>query len=365
MPTEEQARLLLSTLKEANLFCNKISEISWGRQVFNKYKLHKEVYHDLKSKSNLGSQIFIRCISKVADAYKRNKNCKQDFGALGGIAYDSRILSYKRNYISIWSIAGRLKIPIICHNPNRLPYAKGEADLIFKKGKFYLYQTVDIPNSTIEDPDEFLGVDFGLTDIAVTSRGQIHSGKWINQYREKRMAIRSSIQRKGTRNSKKLLKRLSSKERTTATIINHTISKTIVDFAKKSGIGISIEDLSNFRTKRKPRNKQFKARLERWSFGQLRRFIEYKAELQGVKLVAVNPSYTSKTCSSCHHIGIRNNKSFKCKNCGNNMDADYNAALNIATLGAAVNHPEKSSMYSCTVQYSDLKRTPTEFLIGA
>lgn len=31
------------------------------------------------------------------------------------------------------------------------------------------------------------------------------------------------------------------------------------------------------------------------------------------------------------------------------MDADVNAAKNIALLGAVVNHPEKSGMWSCNL----------------
>lgn len=67
--------------------------------------------------------------------------------------------------------------------------------------------------------------------------------------------------------------------------------------------------------------------------------------------MVIEPAYTSKTCSVCHHIGERNNKVFKCQNCGNNMDADFNGSLNIATLGGAVNHPESSTMY-CSLEHS-------------
>jgi len=77
--------------------------------------------------------------------------------------------------------------------------------------------------------------------------------------------------------------------------------------------------------------------------------------LNSVKLVVVQPAYTSKTCSDCKHIGKRSNKSFKCENCGHNEDADINASKNIATLGAVINQPEKSDMYSCSVHYLGLK----------
>jgi len=367
LPTDEQVKALLKTIKEANACCNAISDIAWEKRIFNQFKIHKEVYHNLKSSTNFSAQVLVRCISKVADAYKLDKKKKRTFYKLGSITYDSRILSYKGSTVSIWSVDGRLKMPFVCHNRNYLPYIKGEADLVFKKGKFYLFQTVDIPDTDIEDVEDFIGVDFGLTDIAVTSDGIKHSAKWLNQYREKRQKVRGSIQRKGTKGRKKsckrgcakLLKRLKGKERTTATIQNHTIAKHIVQSAKEQGKGIAIEDLTNIRFTSKRRNKKFRTKLGHWSFGQLRSFLEYKAALNGVKLVVVEPAYTSKTCSICHHIGNRNNKSFKCNNCGHNEDADVNASKNIATLGASVNMPEKQSMYSCSVHYLGLKPIPS------
>ena len=203
----------------------------------------------------------------------------------------------------------------------------------------------------IEDIEEFIGVDFGLTDIAVTSDGAKHSAEWLNQYREKRQNIRSSLQRKGTRGARRLLKRLKGKEKTTATIINHTISKSIVESAKSQGKGIAIEDLTGIRFTSKRRSKKFRIKLGRWGFHQLRCFLEYKSKLNGVKLIVVDPAYTSKTCSCCRHIGKRNNKSFKCENCGNDIDSDVNASINIATLGAVISQPEKSEMYSCAVHF--------------
>lgn len=346
LPSIEQANHLLNTIKEANACCNAISEVAWEKRIFNQFKIHKEVYHQFKATFNLSAQVVVRCISKVADSYKVDKKTKREFRPLGAITYDSRILSYKNDIASIWSVAGRLKMPFICHNTKYLPYIKGEADLVYRKGKFFLFQTVDIPDTDIEDVEEFIGVDFGLTDIAVTSDGVKHSAEWLNKYREQRQKVRGSIQRKGTKGAKKLLKRLSGRERTTATIINHTIAKSIIQSAKQKKKGVAIEDLTNIRFTSKRINKTFKTKLGRWSFSQLRSFLEYKALLNGVRLVVVEPAYTSKTCSVCYHIGNRNNKSFRCQNCGNSMDADVNASRNIATLGASINKPGKSSM-SC------------------
>lgn len=369
LPTDEQADLLLDTMKEANAVCNAISDVAWQEKIFNNFKLHHKVYHRYKTTFNLSSQMLIRQIAKVADAYKLDKKTKRSFKPLGSIAYDSRIMTYKpNNVVSLWCIGGRQKIDFVCHNPAYIPYIKGEADLVYKKGKFYLFQTVYVPEEDVEDVESFVGVDFGLTDICVTSDGVKHSADGLNAYREHRQKVLSSIQAKADtskrstkRNCRRLSKRLQGKERTHTQIVNHTIAKSIILSAKESGKGVAIEDLTNIRFTSKRRNKKFRTKLGKWSFGQLRSFLEYKGLLYGVPVVVVDPRYTSQTCNVCKHLGKRTNKHFKCNNCGNDMDADVNASLNIATLGRAVNHVEKSNDMCCSIAhaYSGLKPIPS------
>lgn len=360
LPTSEQAVLLLETMREANAACNALSDVAWEKGVFNNFQLHHQTYHTFKASFRLSSQALIRCIAKVADSYKLDKKIKREFRPLGGIGYDSRIMTYKPNdIVSLWAIGGRIKIPFVCHNRNYLPYIKGEADLVYKKSKFYLFQTVDVPEEEVKDIEEFIGVDMGLLEIAALSNGKSFNSKKLNDYREKRQKVRSSLQSKGTKGCKKVLKRLSGKERTTATIINHTISKQIVQLAKSEGKGIAIENLKGIRFSANKKGKKFRSRVGKWNFNQLRSFLTYKCLLNGVKLVDVPPAYTSKTCSNCFHIGNRQGKKFTCNNCNSVFDSDENAAKNIALLGTSVNSPEKPSMLYCQVHsFLGLKPIP-------
>lgn len=366
LPSAEQAALLLETIKESNGVCNVISDTAWEGRIFNNIKLHHACYHACRQQSVLSSQMLVRSIAKVSLTYIANKSVKHIFKPLGGITYDNRIMTYKPNYIvSLWVIGGRIKIPFLCHNKNYMPYIKGEADLVYKKGRFYLFQSVDVFEDAINNVEEFIGVDFGLTDIAVTSDGIKHSADRLNAYREHRQAVRGSIQAKAAtsnrstkRNCRRLAKRLTGKETTHSSIINHTIAKSIILSAKQSGKGVAIEDLTNIRSTSKRRNKKFRTKLGRWTFGQLRSFLEYKGLRYGVPVVVIDPRYTSQTCNVCKHIGERNNKRFKCNNCGSDMDADVNASINIATLGAAINQPEKSTMYCFLHSLSGLKPVP-------
>ena len=352
LPTYEQAVKLKKTFSVFNEACNTISQIAWERHVFKQFNLHKEVYYPIKETYHLSSQLIVRAISKVADAYKLDKKKQRHFREFGAITYDSRVISYNidKSVCSISLIGGREKITFTCYRPQLMQYAKGEADLVVIKDKFYLYQTIDIPDEEEEAAEDVLGVDMGLTDIVTLSDGTNISSDEVKDIRNRYNKVRASVQSKGTRNCHKLLKRLKGRERRFATIVNHRISRQIVAKAKKEHKGIAIEDLKNIRwgMNSKKRNKTFRRRSNSWNFCQLRSFLEYKSKINGVQITAIPPAYTSQTCHNCGHIGIRHGKHFRCAHCGNVADADVNAALNIATWGY-VNTHERWELLSCPI----------------
>jgi IS605 OrfB family transposase len=65
-------------------------------------------------------------------------------------------------------------------------------------------------------------------------------------------------------------------------------------------------------------------KLGRWGFAELRSIVEYKATTIGKKVVAIDPRYTSRACSKCgfKKKENRNGRTFKCKSCGFQVDAD-------------------------------------------
>ena len=207
-----------------------------------------------------------------------------------------------------------------------------------------------------------LGVDVGLRDIASTSTGKSWDGKQLRETRAQFARVRASIQSKRTKSSKRLLRRLSGRERRFQKWVNHNISKQLIAEAKDFGV-IAFEDLTGIRQRAKVRKAQ-RHEHNSWSFYQLRLLTKYKANVAGIDLVLVDPRYTSKTCNCCKVIGNRNGKNFSCVNklCGWRGDADHNGALNIAALGGCfVNQPEISTMF-CSLQ--DVVRDKAHSLIN-
>ena len=220
-PTDAQADGLKRTLETANAACNYISDVAWDSRTFGQFQIHKLVYNDVRSSFDLTAQVVIRCISKVADAYKKDRKTKRTFRPLGSIAYDSRILSWKldKSEVSIWTVDGRQKMPFVAHSRARelLAGQRGESDLCLIEGVFYLLTSCEVAEPTPSDVDDFLGVDLGIANIAVDSDGSVHQGKTVKNVRFRHRKLRSKLQRKGTKSSRRRLKRLFGKEQKFAT----------------------------------------------------------------------------------------------------------------------------------------------------
>jgi putative transposase len=348
-PTDEQRVLLKQTLEAANAACNAISEYAWVHQVFHQFNLHKALYADVRATFALAAQIVVRCLGKVADSYKTDKDTQHTFKAHGSIPYDNRILGYRQQTetVSIWSLGGRIAIPYQCGARQRdlLKHQKGESDLWFHNGEFYLLATCQIDEPTPEAVHEFLGIDRGIVNLAVDNDGQIHKGSHINHIRHRHRRLRRKLQKKGTKSARRLLGQLAGKERRFAKDTNHCISKSIVAKAQGTKRGIALEDLDGIRDRVTVRRSQ-RAILHSWSFDDLDQKIRYKARRAGVQVIHVDPRNTSRTCPNpaCRHIDKRNRPSqsvFKCVVCGFSGLADHIAAIEISRR-ASVNKPDAS-----------------------
>jgi predicted transposase len=202
LPTAEQAEALERTLEAANAACSYISERAWRESTFRQFSLHKLVYYDVRGRFGLSSQMAVRCISKVADAYKLDRRTRRSFRRVGAIAYDSRILTWKRGEqaVSIWTMDGRQKIPFACgeHQRKLLQGQKGESDLALIDGEFYLLATCEVDTPEPAEFEGALGIDLGIVNIATDGDGQVYSGAQVNNLRRRHARLRAKLQQKGT-----------------------------------------------------------------------------------------------------------------------------------------------------------------------
>ena len=339
-PDETQRGYLRKTLERANAACNYVSEKAFEQRVFAQFNLHKLVYDVLRSDFELSAQMAVRCIGKVADSYKKDKQAQRTFKPLGAVPYDSRILNFrlKDNTVSIWVLGGREVMPFVCgaHQRWLLQFQRGESDLVYRSGDFYLYTTCDVPDDAPIDPEGWLGVDLGIKNIATDSDRQMFAANHLLSVRHRFNRLRKKLQSKGTKAAKRLLKKMSGREARFRNDINHQISKRIVRKAKDTRRGVALEELKHIRERVTVRQPQRRT-LHSWSFHDLRQKIAYKAQLAGVPVLCVDPRNTSRECSVCGCVDKRNRpdqSTFSCISCGHADHADMNAALNISRRAA-------------------------------
>lgn len=248
---------------------------------------------------------------------------------------------------SILTLTDRERIPFICGEYQRrlLDYAKGESDIIYRDGQFFVMLGVEVPEAGMIQVSDFIGVDMGVANIATTSDGTNYSGDVIELVRQRKFIRTRSLQRmtkrtkkrRTRRNARRALQYGRNRESRFKRDVNHCISKAIIREAQGTKRGVAIEDLNGIRARTRFRKGQ-RARMSGWAFGQLRTFIEYKGKLAGVPVVSVNPKNTSRTCSECGHCDEKNRPSqaeFRCLACGFAAHADSNAAQNIRAKALA------------------------------
>ncbi|MFL5801286.1 MAG: RNA-guided endonuclease InsQ/TnpB family protein [Roseiflexaceae bacterium] len=336
LPTLAQADALERTLETTNAACDYISTVAWETRTFAKFALQETCYQDVRATFGLSAQMVIRAFAKVGDAYRLDQHTRRSFRPHSAIAYDDRILSYthQNTAVSIWTLDGRQEIPFVCGARQRqlLASRRGETDLAFVGGTWYLFATCDVDTPEPIASEGVLGIDLGVTNIAVDSDGETHSGKAIKNVRYRHRRLRNKLQRKRTLGSRRRLRLLAGQERRFAAWVNHNLSKRIVAKAKRTKRAIALENLTHIRTRIRARRSQ-RATLHSWSFAQLQAFLVYKAALAGVPVHFVDPRNTSRECPSCGHTAKENRKTqalFVCISCGFAGPADMIAAGTIA-----------------------------------
>jgi putative transposase len=360
LPDKEQAAQLRQTIERFNQAANWLAEKAFEHKTANKFHLQKLYYPELRERFALPAQFAVRCIAQVSEAFKRDKTIKPTFRKHSAMPLDYHLMGFKGlDRVSIKTLIQRVIIPFVMgkYQQERFGFAKGQCDLVLRKdGKWFLLVTVDLPENAPVPTTDFLGVDLGVVNLATDSDGKQHSGKQVEAVRQHYHGHRQSLQRQGNQqknggkrplNVRRKLKRISQRESRFRRDLNHQISKQIVVKAKDTSRNITLEELKGIGERSQQFRKPQRVQIAGWSFFQLRQFIEYKARLAGIEVVAVDPRNTSRTCSACGHSEKANRKSqseFACKVCHFQINADWNAAINIA-FRAVVNQPTVSEQW--------------------
>jgi putative transposase len=221
-------------------------------------------------------------------------------------------------------------------------------------GKWYVsIQTEREIADSAHDSSSAIGVDMGIAKFATFSDGSIIEPLNIFRKYEKKLKTKCkqlSKKKKFSNNWRKEKHRLSRLHKKISNCRLDFLHKTTTNISKSQAI-VVMEDLQVKNMSKSAsgsvgnpgKNVKAKSGLNKSILDQgwfeFRRQLEYKLMWRGGKLLLIPPQYTSQKCSRCGFIDEKNRKTqadFCCRQCGREMNADHNAAINILAAGHAV-----------------------------
>jgi putative transposase len=345
-PSPAQAAALAETSRQFTAAFNLFVELGWREGVSNATKLHFLAYYSVRTalpdlNSNLTNTARAKAAEALRSAFTLRKDQHRKVSMPRSDACPPRynIHTYRVDWES-WtvrmSLVGgrqtiRFSVPEYAAKYAGCPV--DTADLLERDGEWWLHVVVTVGAPDVVPEGQVVGVDLGINRPAVTSNNH-----FLGQRRWKAIEGRyfkniRALQKKSTKSAKRHLRKLKRRRARFRKDADHVLSKQIVATAEP-GATIVLENLKDIRKRMKAkRRSQTKRRMHSWPFASLKAKIAYKAEERGCTVVAVDPRHTSQACSRCGHTARNNRRSqsvFICRQCGYHLNADLNAARNIA-----------------------------------
>ena len=207
-------------------------------------------------------------------------------------------------------------------------------------GEYYLSILVDGDlTHEVKETNTAVGIDLGIKDFVITSEGEIFNNlhfKKSETKKIKRLQRQLSKKEKGSNNRNKArikLAKVYKKINDRKQYYLHAVSNSLIDENQV----ICMEDLN---VKGMIKNHNLAESICEMNFGEFRRMLEYKANWYNRKIVFVDRFYpSSKTCHNCGYVNKElklSDRQWICPQCGEVIERDYNAALNILDEGLRI-----------------------------
>ena len=207
---------------------------------------------------------------------------------------------------------------------------------------------VEYEDSTAIPSNDGVGIDLGIKDLAVCSNGakykNINKSQKIKKLEKQKRRLQRSISRSYEKNKKgesycktnnviKKEKLLLKRDHRLTNIRKNYLNQTTSEIIKREPSFICIEDLN---VSGMMKNKHLSKAVQQQGFYEFRRQIEYKSAWNNIPVIIADRFFpSSKLCSCCGSIKIElklSDRIYKCE-CGNVIDRDFQAALNLKRYG--------------------------------
>ncbi len=232
---------------------------------------------------------------------------------------------------------GRLKLKERGYLPtNDAPARVLSATVSEQAGRWFvsLQVEMDIPDSSLNDKP-IAGVDLGLKAMATVSDGTvIPNPRALARNLRKIKRWQKSVSRKvkGSANRRKAVKRLARAHQRVANVRRDALHQATTTLTKTKSV-IVIEDLN---VSGMMKNRKLARAMADVGMGEFRRQLEYKAAWYGSRVVVADRFFpSSKRHFKCGYVYADlklSEREWICPKCGEMVDRDFNAALNLAGL---------------------------------
>ena len=342
-----------------------------GNKFLSDNELRKEFtqlkkLEEYKGLNDISNNVTKQAIKDACNSYKRffkgqtkypkfksKKNSKQSFYQdnvkiqftdthvkIEGFAINRKKNKQKLNWIKLCE-KGRIQTDCKYMNPR----------ITYDGLHWWVSVSIDTEDDTNIPQNKGIGIDLGLKDLAICSDGNtyknINKTNKVKKIEKRKRRLQRSISRKYNMNKEgerykktsNIVKRekelLKVSKRLTNIRQNH-LHQTTSDIIKRKPSFICIEDLN---VSGMMKNKHLSKAIQQQGFYEFRRQIEYKSVWNNIPVIIADRFFpSSRLCSCCGEVKKDlklSDRIYKC-DCGNIIDRDYQASLNLKRYGENV-----------------------------
>lgn len=207
---------------------------------------------------------------------------------------------------------------------------------------------IECEDSTTIPLNDGIGIDLGIKDLAICSDKSkyqnINKTQKVKKLEKRKRRLQRSISRRYEKNKKgenycktsniiKREKELLKLNHRLTNIRQNYLHQTTSEIVNRKPRFICIEDLN---VKGMMKNRHLSKTIQQQCFGKFRRQIEYKSAWNNIPVIIADRFFpSSKLCSCCGNIKKNlklSDRIYRCE-CGNVIDRDYQASLNLKRYG--------------------------------
>ena len=210
---------------------------------------------------------------------------------------------------------GRIPIGVKYSNPR----------VTFDGINWWISVGIEVPENTVKPVNDGIGIDIGIKTLAVCSDKKeyknINKTAKVRKLKKKKRRLQRRISKKYSKNKKN--------HRLTNIRHDH-IHKATSEIVNRQPKFIVMEDLN---VKGMMKNKHLAKAVQEQCFYEFYRQIQYKCKWNNIEFVTADRYYpSSKKCICCGNIKKNlklSDRVYHCDNCGNTIDRDYQASVNL------------------------------------